>query len=63
MKVTLGLAPHNDPTLLEQIPIDVCSGYAPVWSEAYPDELAEPTRVVVSLRLRISESFEDRVRL
>lgn len=63
METPLGLVPHDHPTLLEQIPIDICTCYAPVRGECDPHELSESTRVVVSLSLRVTKRLQDRIRL
>ena len=63
MKAPLRLAPPNNPTLLEQIPVDVRARDRAVRRERDADELAEARRVVVALRLGIAECFEDGVRL
>lgn len=63
VKAPLSLAPRSHPTLLQQIPIDVRAGDAPITRERDADELAETGRVVVALSLRVTERFEDRIRL
>lgn len=59
METPLCFASYNDPTLLKQVPIDVCAGDAAIGREANTDKLAETTGVVVSLRLSIAECLED----
>jgi hypothetical protein len=59
MEAALRLAPKHDPALLEQIPVDIRASNAPVRRECDPDKLAEPTRVVVALRLRVPKRFQD----
>jgi len=63
VEIALSFTPHHDSTLLKQVPVDIRTGNASVRREANANELSESTGVVVSLRLGIAESFQDRVRL
>jgi len=54
---------NDDSALLEKVPINVRARDAPVRSEANAHELAKPTGVVISLRLRIAKRFENGVGL
>lgn len=51
------------PTLLEEIPVNVGTCDTAIWRETDADELSESTGVVVPLRLRITERFEDGIGL
>jgi hypothetical protein len=46
---------NDNSALLEQVPIDVCAGDAPIGGKADAHELAEPTRIVIPLCLRVAE--------
>ena len=63
VKAPFGLAPDDHPTLLEQIPINVCTRDTAIWREADTNELSETTGIVVALRLRVTKRLEDGVRL
>jgi len=54
---------NDNPALFKKVPVNVRAGDASVWGKANAHELAEPTRVVVSLRLRVAERFENGVGL
>ena len=57
------LAPSNDSTLLEQVPVDSCTGNTAIVCETDTNELSETRRVVVASSLRVSERLQDRVGL
>ena len=63
MKTPFGFAADDHPTLLEQIPINVCTRDTAIWREADTNELSETTGIVVALRLRVTKRLEDGVRL
>ena len=63
MEIAFCGAPHNHSTLLQQVPVNVGSGYAAIGRETDADEFAETTRVVVSLGLCVAKGLEDRVGL
>lgn len=63
MKAPLRLTPNHNPTLLQQIPIDIRARDAPVRRETDPHELSEPTRIIIPLRLRVAERFKNGIRL
>jgi hypothetical protein len=54
---------NDNSALLEKVPVNVRACDAPVWSKANAHKLAEPTRVVVSLRLRVAERLENGIGL
>jgi len=63
METSFRRSANDDSALLKKVPVNVCARDAPVWGKANAHELAEPTRVVVSLRLRVAERFENGVGL
>jgi len=63
METSFRLAPHHNSTLLQQIPIDIRASDATVGCKANPHKLAEPTRIVVPLGLRIAECLKNRIGL
>lgn len=63
MEISLRFAPHYNSTLLQEIPINVCTSNAAVWSKGNTDKLSKTTGVIVTLRLSISESLQNRVGL
>ena len=63
MEVALCLVSRRDPTFLQQIPVNVRAGDCAVPCEAYPNKLAKTAGVIVTLSLRVTESFQDRIGL
>ena len=63
MKIPLYLGPHDDSALLEEVPINICTGNASIGCKANPYKLAEATGVVIPGSLGIPKGFEDRIRL
>lgn len=63
MEASFRRGANDDSTLLKKVPVDVCACDAPVRGKANAHELAESTRVVVSLCLRVSKRLEDRIGL
>ena len=63
MEASFRRSADDDSALLKKVPVNVGAGNAPVWSKANAHELAEPTRVVVSLCLRIAKCLKNRVGL
>lgn len=57
MKIPFTSRSSCDPTLLQQIPINVCSSNSTCWGKEYSNKFSESTRVVISHCLGISKSF------
>ena len=61
VETTFGLASHNHPTLLKQVPVNVSTGDAAIRRETDANEFAKTTRVVIPLSLCVPESLKDRI--
>jgi hypothetical protein len=63
MEASFRCSANHDSALLEKVPVNVRARDAPIWGKADAYELAKPTRVIISLCLRITERFENGVGL
>lgn len=61
VETPLSLASDDHSTLLKEVPIDVGSCNASIWSEADSNELAKSTGVIVPLSLCITKCLKNRV--